>query len=355
MVVVGESNFYPHNPEDSSIARPWVDQSSNNFISTPPTPPQQEPQYTSSSSAMYSTEQTPPEYTRNTTSEFPSTTPPQYPTTVSPPVIMKSEFSTSPIKSDSNVVATDFSQYWNQYASYNTTNTQGWYQPPTPPSPISNSPVSPGSTSSTSLASYLPIPNVSPSFPYSFNKSAEKAKPKDSRQCVNCGVTNTPLWRRDNTGNYLCNACGLYHKMNGTNRPLVKPKNSRVSSCRREGTACANCETTQTTLWRRTSGGDIVCNACGLYQKIHNQPRPITLKKDNVQTRKRKQTKHDNSSLSSQFPVKMESMASAMSSIPSSSFAWPNSYWQQFQQTQMYPYSAYSQYYGQNTAAYGTY
>ena len=33
---------------------------------------------------------------------------------------------------------------------------------------------------------------------------------------------------RDGLGNYLCNACGLYYKMNGTNRPLVKPKNSRV-------------------------------------------------------------------------------------------------------------------------------
>ncbi|XP_011821986.1 PREDICTED: transcription factor GATA-6-like [Mandrillus leucophaeus] len=59
-------------------------------------------------------------------------------------------------------------------------------------------------------------------------------------------------------------------------------------SSRRLGLSCANCHTTTTTLWRRNAEGEPVCNACGLYMKLHGVPRPLAMKKEGIQTRKRK-------------------------------------------------------------------
>jgi GATA-binding protein len=40
-------------------------------------------------------------------------------------------------------------------------------------------------------------------------------------------------------------------------------------------TACANCGTTKTSLWRRNADGDAICNTCGLYQKTRRASRPL--------------------------------------------------------------------------------
>ncbi|KAF7656868.1 hypothetical protein LDENG_00034770 [Lucifuga dentata] len=150
-------------------------------------------------------------------------------------------------------------------------------------------PYSPYMSSSQDYSSALystPGAWINPSYSPKLRNKLRISTP-EARECVNCGATATPLWRRDGTGHYLCNACGLYHKMNGQNRPLIRPKKRLIIS-KRAGTLCANCHTSTTTLWRRNASGEPVCNACGLYFKLHNVNRPLTMKKDGIQTRNRK-------------------------------------------------------------------
>uniref|UniRef100_A0A3Q1K840 GATA-type domain-containing protein n=1 Tax=Anabas testudineus TaxID=64144 RepID=A0A3Q1K840_ANATE len=109
----------------------------------------------------------------------------------------------------------------------------------------------------------------------------------EQRECVSCGTSSALLWTRDSASRHLCNTCSLQQKDN--NRPLLRPKR-RTTVTRRKGTHCVNCETVTTTLWRRNAAGQSVCNACGLYFKLHQVNRPLTMKKDGIQTRNRKLT-----------------------------------------------------------------
>ncbi|OAQ33252.1 glucocorticoid receptor-like (DNA-binding domain), partial [Linnemannia elongata AG-77] len=124
--------------------------------------------------------------------------------------------------------------------------------------------------------------------------------------CSNCGTTTTPLWRRADDGQTICNACGLYSKARNLPRPPWLKRNMIIKrgqpagqhpeseqsddAAAASGSAhliCANCRTTTTPLWRRDSEGNTICNACGLYFKLHNVHRPVTMKRAVIKRRKR--------------------------------------------------------------------
>ncbi|KAI8371046.1 hypothetical protein BD560DRAFT_395918 [Blakeslea trispora] len=174
--------------------------------------------------------------------------------------------------------------------------------------------------------------------PISENKkpiSIKKVESVSATECANCGTTTTPLWRRGPNGETICNACGLYLKARNTLRPPTlkravhkKTNATQVSNSQTEGAKtndcgggtcpgggqcngtggstscagcpafnqhqvnrqaliCANCRTTTTPLWRRDEQGNTICNACGLYYKLHNVHRPVSMKRSVIKRRKR--------------------------------------------------------------------
>lgn len=114
---------------------------------------------------------------------------------------------------------------------------------------------------------------------------------RTSRECVNCGSSSAVLWWQDGTGHFLCNSCSQALKSSPDNslvfKDLRKPQ-KRTATTKRAAMVCANCKADKTSLWRRNNLGETVCNACGLYFKLHKCNRPITMKKDCIQKRKRK-------------------------------------------------------------------
>ncbi|KAJ8273350.1 hypothetical protein GJAV_G00100620 [Gymnothorax javanicus] len=72
------------------------------------------------------------------------------------------------------------------------------------------------------------------------------------------------------------------HMMQAADSKSSKEESQSLLRRRRgSGVFCANCLTTKTSLWRKNANGGYVCNACGLYQKLHSTPRPLNIIKQN--------------------------------------------------------------------------
>ncbi|EIE86424.1 global nitrogen regulator protein [Rhizopus delemar RA 99-880] len=75
--------------------------------------------------------------------------------------------------------------------------------------------------------------------------NAGSSRSNSTTKCTNCGTTTTPLWRRNPEGHPLCNACGLFLKLHGVVRPLslktdIIKKRNRNNSTAAQKSANAN-------------------------------------------------------------------------------------------------------------------
>lgn len=52
-----------------------------------------------------------------------------------------------------------------------------------------------------------------------------------------------------------------------------------------DGKQCSHCFTCRTTVWRRDKEGKPLCNACGVYLKMKGRERPIEFRKDKIRRR----------------------------------------------------------------------
>lgn len=65
------------------------------------------------------------------------------------------------------------------------------------------------------------------------------------------------------------------------------PDSTRNADSSGVPTTCTNCFTQTTPLWRRNPEGHPLCNACGLFLKLHGVVRPLSLKTDIIKKRNR--------------------------------------------------------------------
>ncbi|KAL2819983.1 hypothetical protein BJX63DRAFT_418549 [Aspergillus granulosus] len=85
-------------------------------------------------------------------------------------------------------------------------------------------------------------------------------------------------------------------------------------------TTCTNCFTQTTPLWRRNPEGQPLCNACGLFLKLHGVVRPLSLKTDIIKKRNRNSanTLAVGSSRASKKSSRKNSVQQAPPSLPTS-------------------------------------
>ncbi|KAG2221393.1 hypothetical protein INT45_012644 [Circinella minor] len=165
---------------------------------------------------------------------------------------------------------------------------------------------------------------VTPTLHKTSTEPIKRRRRKSVLRCAQCGsMFRLPLWSRESGQGPVCDACSngetvhedLSIQKQSTSNILsspqqqdenidtttnIKPRSNRGRKRRAfqpdNMSVCANCQTTNTPLWRRDANGNAICNACGLYYKLHLVHRPITMMRTEIKRRKRSSDKNKRNS-----------------------------------------------------------
>lgn len=96
---------------------------------------------------------------------------------------------------------------------------------------------------------------------------------KKMRVCFNCKVTSTPSWRKSIDGNHLlCNACGLYQKLHKVSRPFSITPEGRTKAVKKDfiTQSCYYCRSLYKCYQRPEMNNKNVCEVCYSKNFIYN-------------------------------------------------------------------------------------
>ncbi|KAL7325239.1 hypothetical protein PS15p_207749 [Mucor circinelloides] len=100
-------------------------------------------------------------------------------------------------------------------------------------------------------------------------KVKKPSRTKGKKKCSNCHATDSPSWRRSisksSKGELVCNACGLYEKTAKRKRMLVTNEDGATKVVRKRdprGFCCSKCGAKDSTRWRRFDDNSVHCEKC---------------------------------------------------------------------------------------------
>jgi GATA zinc finger len=101
-------------------------------------------------------------------------------------------------------------------------------------------------------------------------------------------TTNPSYVRKSLISQSLNDPPNLAFRSSSKSQSLNDPQDVKLQDTPK---TCNNCHTSNTVLWRRTTEGITLCNACGLFYKLHSVHRPLRMKTDVIRKRNRKSKK----------------------------------------------------------------